>query len=742
MKTYFLSLIGAAAILAGCAQVDYSQWVDTKIGSGEFGHVFIGADIPFGAIQLGPISVKADWDLCSGYHNTADSTCIGFSHTRLGGSGMRDLCDVTLMPVTGEDFEYARGSQDDPHSGMWSFADRDKEITEPGYYSVPLLRYGILAEVTCGNRVGISRFTFPASDEAAIVIDLENGSGEGDETTGFEFEAISDTRVVGMRASMGWSDRGWGRADNEKMWFVAEFSKPFESFEIKGNGMYGRANFITAENEQILVKVGISPVSVENAIENLGSELEGWNFDKVRKDARKAWNKELSKIEIKTPVDSIRTIFYTALYHATQFPSVFSDVNGGYYGGDDNYYTADGWTYYTNLSLWDTYRAQMPLMTILEADRQNDYAKTFINSFYHNGRVPVWMLFGVETDCMIGNPGIPVLADIVLKGYDGFDVAEAYRAMKESAMLPARWQGLRMQYHYIPFDLQQYQSVAYDTEYAIADWCVAQVAKKLLDDGCTAYDADSLRADYEYFMDRSTWYKEHYDASVGFFRGKDSKGNWRTPFNPYHNVHLYDDFCEGNSWTYTYLAPHDLDGLASIFGSREDLVVKLDSMFAASSRIDGDNPAPDISGLIGQYVHGNEPCHPMIYYYTRIGEPAKTAKLVRQTLTTLYGANTEGLCGNDDMGEMSAWYILSAMGFFQSEPCGGRYYFGSPILDEATINLDNGKKFVMKAVNNSDENIYIQSVKLNGKPYSELYIDYADIMAGGVLEFTMGADAN
>ena len=734
-----LVAIASGACASQSADEDYCRWVDPKIGSGEFGHVFVGADVPFGAVQLGPISVKADWDLCSGYHSTADSTCIGFSHTRLGGSGMRDLCDVTLMPVIGEDFEYARGSESDPHSGMWSYADRSREISEPGYYSVPLKRYGILGEVTSGNRVGYSRFTFPASGEAAIVIDLENGSGQGDETTGVELRAVSDRKVVGRRSSMGWSDRGWDVADNEKIWFVAEFSKPFDRFELKGNGMYGRADFTTADGEQILVRVGISPVSVENAELNLASEDWGWDFDKVRSDAREAWNKELGKIRIKTSSERTKRIFYTALYHSTQFPSVFSDVNGGYYGGDGHYYTADGFTYYTNLSLWDTYRAQMPLLSILEADRQNDYANTFIQSFYHNGRVPVWMLFGVETDCMISNPGIPVLADIVMKGYKGFDVSEAYRAMKESAMLPGRWQDLRMQYKYIPFDLHEMQSVAYDCEYAIADWAVAQVAKKLLEDGGSAFDDVTLKKDYEYFMDRSTWYREHYDPESGFARGKDSKGCWREPFNPFYSNHMHDDYCEGTAWQYTWLAPHDIQGLVDLFGSKEAFVEKLDRLFSEPSRVDGDRPSPDISGMIGQYVHGNEPCHPMIYYYTMVGEPRRTAELVRHTLTELYGDGTEGLCGNDDMGEMSAWYILSALGFFQSEPCGGRYWFGSPLVDEAVITLDNGKTFTVRTINNSDANKYIESVTLNGKPYDRLYIEYSDIMAGGELTFTMGS---
>ena len=383
MKPFrFLILALAAAAAGACSyqDSDLCRWVDPKIGSGEFGHVFVGADIPFGAVQLGPISVRADWDLCSGYHSTEDSTCIGFSHTRLGGSGMRDLCDVTLMPVTGEDFEYARGTESDPHSGLWSYADRRHEISEPGYYSVPLTRYGILAEVTSGNRVGYSRFTFPASEEAAIVIDLENGSGKGDETTGVELRAVSDRMVVGRRSSMGWSDRGWDVADNEKIWFVAEFSKPFENFSIKGNGMYGRADFSTAEGEQILVRVGISPVSIENAELNLRAEATDWDFDKVRSDAREAWNRELGKIRIKTSSERTKRIFYTALYHSTQFPSVFSDVNGGYYGGDGRYYRAEGFDYYTNLSLWDTYRAVHPLYTLLMPESVPDLVKSMLTS--------------------------------------------------------------------------------------------------------------------------------------------------------------------------------------------------------------------------------------------------------------------------------------------------------------------------------------------------------------------------
>lgn len=709
----FVTLLVAVGLFSACStDENYTQYVDTTIGTGGHGHVFVGANVPFGLVQLGPTSIPQTWDWCSGYH-VSDSTVIGFSHTHLSGTGIGDLFDVTVMPVVG-DVKYARGTENDAESGLWSYADRSAQVSKPGYYSVPLLRYGITAELTATSRVGFHRYTFPASENAGIVFDLENG-GCWDKATDTHMETVGDNAIKGWRYSTGW-------AKDQKIYFYAEFSKPFENAEIIEN--YARLNYVTTDGEEILVKVALSPVSMEGAEANLLAELSGWDFEAVVKAADKAWNEELGKVKITTADAVERTKFYTALYHTMIAPSVYCDVNGDYRGADGKTYENDGFVNYTTLSLWDTYRAAMPLFSIIHPEKESDIANTMINIYRQQGKLPVWHLAANETDCMVGNPGVCALADIVMKGYKGFDEEVAYEALKASAMKADRGQDLRMQYGYIPCDLFL-ESVAYDMEYAIADWAVAQVAKKL-----------GHEEDYEYFLNRSKSYKNFFDPEVGFMRGKSSKGEFRTPFNPFNSEHRADDYCEGNAWQYTWLVPHDYEGLVECFGSKEKFLEKLDALFTAESVIDGGLTSPDISGLIGQYAHGNEPSHHIIYFYTMAGQPWKTAEKVREVLTTLYHADYDGLSGNEDVGQMSAWYVLSSLGFYQVEPAGGRYYFGSPLFDRAEIKVSGGT-FSVVAHNNSAENIYVQRVVLNGKDYDKPYIDFADIVAGGTLEFYM-----
>lgn len=709
----FVTLLVAVGLFSACStDENYTQYVDTTIGTGGHGHVFVGANVPFGLVQLGPTSIPQTWDWCSGYH-VSDSTVIGFSHTHLSGTGIGDLFDVTVMPVVG-DVKYARGTENDAESGLWSYADRSAQVSKPGYYSVPLLRYGITAELTATSRVGFHRYTFPASENAGIVFDLENG-GCWDKATDTHMETVGDNAIKGWRYSTGW-------AKDQKIYFYAEFSKPFENAEIIEN--YARLNYVTTDGEEILVKVALSPVSMEGAEANLLAELSGWDFEAVVKAADKAWNEELGKVKITTADAVERTKFYTALYHTMIAPSVYCDVNGDYRGADGKTYENDGFVNYTTLSLWDTYRAAMPLFSIIHPEKESDIANTMINIYRQQGKLPVWHLAANETDCMVGNPGVCALADIVMKGYKGFDEEVAYEALKASAMKADRGQDLRMQYGYIPCDLFL-ESVAYDMEYAIADWAVAQVAKKL-----------GHEEDYEYFLNRSKSYKNFFDPEVGFMRGKSSKGEFRTPFNPFNSEHRADDYCEGNAWQYTWLVPHDYEGLVECFGSKEKFLEKLDALFTAESVIDGGLTSPDISGLIGQYAHGNEPSHHIIYFYTMAGQSWKTAEKVREVLTTLYHADYDGLSGNEDVGQMSAWYVLSSLGFYQVEPAGGRYYFGSPLFDRAEIKVSGGT-FSVVAHNNSAENIYVQRVVLNGKDYDKPYIDFADIVAGGTLEFYM-----
>lgn len=704
MKPFRICFLISTAIFAVCCssnEVDYSRYVDVKIGSGGHGHVFVGASVPFGMIQAGPSSISEEWDLCSGYH-ASDSTVIGFSQTHVSGTGDGDMDDVLLIPVTGKDLTYARGDYDSQESGLWSYADRTTEIARPEYYSVELMRYPVKVEMTATARVGLTRFTFEkGAKDAAIVVDLENG--RRDSTTVANIEIIDNTHIKGCRFSTGW-------CKDHKQFFVAEFSKPFTACTEHGKSGY-IYRFDFDDPQTVLVKVALSPNSEEKAQANMEAELPGWDFEQVCDDAVAAWNKELSKIRITTNNEDYKTIFYTAMYHSMIAPSIFSDT------GDP--------VRYTTLSLWDTYRAMMPLYSIMHPEKEADMMNTFLDIYDKEGKLPVWHLMGNETWAMNGNPGVSVVADAITKDLEGFDIEKAYESLKVSCMKTDRGQGMRMERGYIPADLMN-KSVAYDLEYAIADAAVAEVAKKL-----------GHKEDYEYFLDRSRWWRRHYDPETGFVRGIKADGTYTTPFNPFSSNHYKTDYCEGNAWQYTWLAPQDIEGLVNCHGSVEETVKALDMLFAASSELQGNQISADMTGLIGQYVHGNEPSHHVVYLYTMLGYPDKTADLVRQICTTMYTSKIDGICGNEDCGQMSAWYILSTMGFFQTEPAGGRFYFGSPLYDEMEISLPDGKSFKIIAHNNSEENKYIGSIVLNGKPYDMPYINYADIMAGGTLEYNM-----
>ena len=734
MKTTGIIAIGATLLLAATAcssningeHENFTRYVNTRIGTGGHGHVFYGANVPFGMVQLGPTSIPQEWDWCSGYH-ISDSTVIGFPHTHLSGTGIGDLHDVTLMPVTGT-VTYARGNAADPQSGLWSYSDRSYETARPGYYATRLTRYDIDVELTATARVGFHKYTFNHPDSAAIVIDLQNGGG-WDRATEASVFRISDTMLGGYRYSRGW-------ANDQRIYFVAEFSQPVISLDFATDGdiftpdscrgtiVYARANIEARADNPVYVKVELSPVSTDNARLNLKAELPGWDFDRCVTRADSAWNSELSKIRISTADTTKREIFYAALYHTMIAPSLFCDVNGDYRGADGKIYNSSDFKTYTTFSCWDTYRAAHPLMSIIHPELTRDVVNTFLSIYDRQGKLPVWHLMGCETNTMVGNPGICILADAVTKGYAD-DPRRAYEALRNSAMLDERGMGLRKQYGYIPCDMMK-ESVAYDMEYAIADYGVAQVAKMVGD-----------TAGYDYFTRRSHSYRNLFDPGTRFMRGKDSDGKFREPFNPISSDHRNDDYCEGNAWQYTFLVPHDLTGLVGCFPSQEDFIAKLDSLFTVDSQLEGDVISPDISGMIGQYAHGNEPSHHIAYFYTMLGRPWQTADRVRQILGTLYTAQPDGLCGNEDVGAMSAWYVLSALGFYQVEPAGGRYYFGSPLLDKATIKVPGGK-FIITTHNNSDANRYIQSINLNGMPYHKAWIDFADITAGGTLEIEMG----
>lgn len=707
-------------------ETDYTKFVDPTIGTGAHGHVFVGANVPFGFVQLGPTSIPQTWDWCSGYH-ISDSTVIGFSHTHLSGTGIGDLFDITVMPVVGN-VTYARGEEKDQQSGLWSYSDRTKQVVRPGYYKTFLTRYGVTAEMTATERVGFHKYTFPTSTESGIVFDLQNG-GCWDRSTETYIQVINDHTICGYRYSKGW-------ANDQRIFFRAEFSKPFKKFQLIANGkeiagnsanapaLYGRAEFNTTKDEPIYVKVALSPTSTDNAQRNLQAELPGWDFFATISQAQEKWNKELSRIDVTTSNNVDKRIFYTSLYHTMVAPSVFCDVNGDYYGSDHRMHQGAKFTNYTTFSLWDTYRAAFPLMTLIHTDRMPDIINTMLHIYKEQKKLPVWHLMGCETDCMVGNPGIPVVADAILKNIKGFDKNLAFEAIKNSAMLDERGLKEYKKYGYIPCDSGP-ESAAFTMEYAIADWAAAQAAGNL-----------GKTDDYNYFLKRSKAYTYLFDPQTGFMRGKKADGTFNTPFNPFHSAHRADDFCEGNSWQYTWLVPHDVDGLIKCFGSKKKFLQKLDSLFIVSGNL-GKEASPDISGLIGQYAHGNEPSHHVLYFYTMVGQPWKTAEKVRQVLKTLYTDQPDGISGNEDVGQMSCWYILSAMGFYQVEPAGGRYFFGYPLFNKASMKVPGGT-FTITAKNSSASNKYIQKVILNGKEYHKSWIDYNDIVNGGTLEFIMG----
>lgn len=721
-----LCLASCGSSQKGQEMEDLTQFVDPRIGTGGHGHVFYGANVPYGFIQLGPTSIPQSWDWVSGYH-VSDSTVIGFPHTHLSGTGIGDLHDINVMPVVGE-VTYSRGDASSYETGLWSYSDRSKEVVTPGYYRTHLSRYNVDVELTATKRVGFHKYTFLGNESPAIVFDMVNG-GCWDKTTEAVIRVVNDSTVSGYRYSKGW-------ADDQRVFFRAEFSRKFDNVEFivndsvkegdmaKGAQLFARVNFAAGNQEPVYMKVALSPTSEEGAQLNMQTELSGWDFEKTIADAKAAWNKELNKVKVYTTDEASKKIFYTSLYHTLFAPSEFCDVNGDYYGADKQMHKDEGFVNYTTFSLWDTYRAAQPLMTILHPEKMSDIINTMLHIHQQQGKLPVWHLMGCETNCMVGNPGVPVVADAILKDIKGFDTELAFKALKESSMLPERGMEHRIEYGFIPAD-KMTEAIAYDMEYAIADWAVAQAAQKL-----------GKQEDYEYFLKRSKSYKNYFDASTGFMRGKMLDGSWRTPFSPYASSHREDDYCEGNAWQYTWLVPHDVEGLVECFGSKEVFVNKLDSLFLANGDM-GEASSPDISGLIGQYAHGNEPSHHTVYLYTLVGQPWKTADRIKEILHTMYTDQPDGLSGNEDVGQMSAWYILSSFGFYQVEPAGGKFVFGYPNFDKVEITVPAGK-FVIERENKGQQNNYIQGIVLNGTEYKKPWIEYADIMKGGELKFLMG----
>lgn len=661
----------------------------------------MGANVPFGLVQLGPTEPTRGWDWCSGYYYD-DDELIGFGHMHLSGTGIGCLGDVAFLPV--KDFKQTS-----------TRFKHEAEKVHPGYYSVQLTDPNVLVELTATERCGFHRYTFKNGAKAQLALDLSQCIG-WDKLNDCLLTQESATRLTGFRRSNGW-------AADRRIYFSIDFSQPVTVHRL--DSMERVVVSVADNTKPLLVKVALSPVSIDKAKLNMQAELAGWDFDAAVKQADEAWNRELARIEIQTNDRTKKRVFYTAMYHLMNSCSKFNDVDREYRGADGKVHKAD-FTNYTTLSLWDTYRAAHPLMTVAFPEMQRDFAQTFLNIHKQQGRLPVWHLMGSETDCMVGNPGAIVLADLTMKGFVE-DKELALEALKATQMKDIRSLGLLKKHGYIPWNLEpENETVAKALEYCAADDGVAKVAKLL-----------GKKDDYEYFFNRSRSYKKYYDPETRFLRAVGTDGKFRLPFNPFFAEHRTNDYTEGNAWQYTFLVPHDVKGLIKLFGSDKAFMSKLDSLFFVEGWA-GDNASPDMSGMTGQYAHGNEPSHHVIYMYNYAGRPDKAAPMLRKMLNEMYLDQPDGLSGNEDVGQMSAWYILSSVGLYQVDPVGGRFVIGSPLFDKATVNVGGGKTFTVVAKNNSDKNIYVQSARLNGKTLKNSYVDFNDIRHGGTLELVMG----
>lgn len=661
----------------------------------------MGANVPFGLVQLGPTEPTRGWDWCSGYYYD-DDELIGFGHMHLSGTGIGCLGDVAFLPV--KDFKQTS-----------TRFKHEAEKVHPGYYSVQLTDPNVLVELTATERCGFHRYTFKNGAKAQLALDLSQCIG-WDKLNDCLLTQESATRLTGFRRSNGW-------AADRRIYFSIDFSQPVTVHRL--DSMERVVVSVADNTKPLLVKVALSPVSIDKAKLNMQAELAGWDFDAAVKSADEAWNRELARIEIQTNDQTKKRVFYTAMYHLMTSCSKFNDVDREYRGADGKVHKAD-FTNYTTLSLWDTYRAAHPLMTVAFPEMQRDFAQTFLNIYKQQGRLPVWHLMGSETDCMVGNPGAIVLADLTMKGFVE-DKELALEALKATQMKDIRSLGLLKKHGYIPWNLEpENETVAKALEYCAADDGVAKVAKLL-----------GKTDDYNYFFNRSRSYKKYYDPETRFLRAVGTDGKFRLPFNPFFAEHRTNDYTEGNAWQYTFLVPHYVKGLIKLFGSDKAFMSKLDSLFFVEGWA-GDNASPDMSGMTGQYAHGNEPSHHVIYMYNYAGRPDKAAPMLRKMLNEMYLDQPDGLSGNEDVGQMSAWYILSSVGLYQVDPVGGRFVIGSPLFDKATVNVGGGKTFTVVAKNNSDKNIYVQSARLNGKTLKNSYVDFNDIRRGGTLELVMG----
>lgn len=695
--------------------------VDPFIGTGAHGHTFPGATVPFGMVQVSPDTRVEGWDACGGYHSS-DSSILGFSHTHLSGTGVGDYGDVLFSPSVGP-IRWEPGSASSP--GYRSRFRHSTESSSPGYYRVTLDDHRIVAELTAGRRVGVHRYTFPDRDTANILIDLVHGIGP-DVVLDATLQVTSDREVVGLRRSRGW-------ALDQVVYFVAQFSRPFDRAVVlapedgsalprsKGTKVKGAVRFLPAKDRIVTVRVGLSSVDVDGARRNL--ESEPGSFDAIHRSARDAWSKALGRIMVDGGTRSQQRTFYTALYHTMIAPNVFSDADGRYRGMDGTTRMAKGFERYTVFSLWDTFRATHPLFTILEPDRTNDFIRSFLAIYDEGGTLPVWELAANETWCMIGYHAVPVIADAYAKGIRGYDAEHALRAMQASANKDHFGLPYCRRSGYVPAEKES-ESVSKTLEYAYDDWCIAEMARLM---GKQEVEVEYLR--------RSQNYRNLFDPSVGFMRPKHN-GGWLEPFRP---LAVTNDFTEANAWQYTFFAPHDAAGLQELYGGREGLAAKLDEMFTTRPVIEGRQQA-DITGLIGQYAHGNEPSHHIAYLYAFAGQPWKTQERVRQIMDDFYTDRRDGLIGNEDCGQMSAWYVLSALGFYPVNPGQPIYVLGTPLFPRVTIALPNGKTWTVRAEGGGAGRPYASAVALDGQAITRSWISHDEIMNGGELRFAMSGE--
>lgn len=685
---------------------DYTQYVDPFIGTGEFGHCFPNACVPFGMIQAGPQTGNCSWEYCAGYQYN-DALIMGFTQNRLNGTGVGDLGDLLIQPFTGPD----------SRTSFTSRFDKSSEKAIPGYYTVHLSDYDVKAEATASEHVAMYRFDYPSDSEAGLMIDFQSGMVGSEQqlrrkVRDAQVNFENETTVSGYCKTTVWLTRTY--------YYVIEFSRPVVSKTLLPASEGEKApryalNFGSGKGD-LMVKVSMSSTGIEGAKRNM-AEVEGWNFGKVRKDASAKWNELLSRLEVQGN-DDRKTLLYTSLYRLFIQPNNIAD------SGEE--------PFYSTLSLWDTYRAAHPLYTIMSPERVDGFVNSMLRQNDQQGFLPIWALWGGETYCMIANHAVPVVVDAYLKGFRGFDARKAYQAVKTSLTVPHRnseW-NMYMRYGYFPFDSIRVESVSKTLESVYDDYCAARFAQAL-------ENSD----DQKYFENRASFYRNLFDPQTGLMRAKDSKGNWRTPFDAFDLSHASSsggDYTEGNAWQYTWHVQHDPQGLIGLIGGNDRFTARLDSLFSFSDDVKGKGLVVDVTGLIGQYAHGNEPSHHVAYLYALAGKPWRTQELVNEICRTQYQNKFDGLCGNDDCGQMSAWYIFSSMGFYPVDPCGGEFVIGAPQTEGITINVGEGKTFSMEARNLSDKNIYVKSVSLNGQPWTKQSINYMDIMAGGTLVFEMG----